>query len=615
VANQLGQALKQDPHAMILPLYGELSLKEQEAVIHPIAPPHRKIVLATAIAQTSLTIEGIRIVIDSGLSREAQFDANTATTRLHTRRATQAETTQRMGRAGRREAGICYRWWSEEQQHQLAPQASPQIECVDLSALTLEVAKWGIQDRLELAWITPPPLGHWQQSVELLSTLGALDSDHFSLTPHGEAMALLGLAPRLANLLIKGVQQGQPILACQVCALLSEGDPFVNQNSDFLSRLQWFKGEHNQPARRPKSVYQTSFKQWQQRSQGLNLSPPIANRNTAPEQALANLLACAFADRLAKRLGEQANSVRYKLSNGRIAVLDISDTNAKADYLVILDLGGHQGLSEDRIFLAHPFDIEHLQSEHPSLFSQQDHVAWSKKDNRLIYESQTWLGKLCVHRRQASKPSDDAIRCAMCTYIRREGIDVLPWDDNSSQLKARLAFAHQQDTNFLTSQRESWPDMSDEALLKSFESWLGPYLGNITNQAQLNKLNLKQILLDSLPWELQQRLNDKVPERLCVASGSHHKVDYSQPTPTLRVKLQEMFGTMQNPTILGMSVKIELLSPAQRPLAVTQDLPFFWKEAYPDVKKEMRGRYPKHPWPDDPLNAIATAKTKRALER
>ncbi|SBS29196.1 ATP-dependent RNA helicase HrpB [Marinomonas spartinae] len=612
VASQLSQALKQDPHAMILPLYGELSLKEQEVVIQPIAPPHRKIVLATAIAQTSLTIEGIRVVIDSGLSREAQFDANTATTRLHTRRATQAETTQRMGRAGRREEGVCYRWWSEEQQHQLAPQASSQIECVDLSSLTLDVAKWGVQDRLELDWITPPPLGHWQQSVELLSTLGALDPDHFILTPHGEAMAQLGLAPRLAHLLIKGCQQGQPILACQICALLSEGDPFTSQNSDFSSRLLWFKGEHNQPTRRPKSIYQTSFKQWQQRSQGLSHS---IDTNTLSDQALANILASAFTDRLAKRLGEQANSVRYKLSNGRIAVLDKNDTNAQADYLVVLDLGGHQGHSEDRIFLAQPFNLDHLQSQCPNLFSHQDHVAWSKKDNRLIYESQTWLGKLCIHRRQASKPSEDAIRSAMCVHLRREGIAALPWDDNSLPLKARLAFAHRQDAHFLTSQQESWPNMSDEALLASLENWLGPYLGNITNQAQLDKIDLKQILLDSLPWELQKRLQDKIPERLCVASGNHHKVDYSQPTLTLRVKLQEMFGTMQNPTILGMSVKIELLSPAQRPLAVTQDLPFFWKEAYPEVKKEMRGRYPKHPWPDDPMSAIATAKTKRALEK
>lgn len=614
VASQLSQALKQDPHAAILPLYGELSLKEQEAVIQPIAAPYRKIVLATAIAQTSLTIEGIRVVIDSGLSREAQFDANTATTRLHTRRATKAETTQRMGRAGRIEAGVCYRWWSEEQQHRLAPQASPQIECVDLSSLTLDVAKWGAQDRLELDWITPPPLGHWQQSVDLLSALGALDMDHFSLTAQGEAMAKLGLEPRLAHLLIQGVQQGNQVLACHACALLSEGDPFANQSSDFDSRLQWLKGDISMPTRRPKSVYQTSFKQWQQRCKALP-SGPLASNNQgkSQEEALAALLACAFADRLGKRLGEQANKVRYKLSNGRIAVLDKHDVNAQADYLVVLDLGGHHGQGEDRIFLAQPIDIDHLQAGCPALFQHKNHVEWSKKDSRLVYEEQLWLGKLCIHSKQASKPSQADILAAMCVHLRREGIDALPWDEDSRHLKARLAFAHQQDASFITSQQESWPDMSDESLLNTLETWLGAYLGPITNQAQLNKLNLKQILLDSLPWELQKRLHDQVPERLLVASGSHHRVDYSQPTPTLRVKLQEMFGTTQNPIVLGVSVKIELLSPGQRPLAITQDLPFFWQEAYPEVKKEMRGRYPKHPWPDDPISAEATAKTNRAL--
>ena len=607
-ASQLQQRLGHEPHLSILPLYGELSLKEQEAVIEPTTAPIRKIVLATAIAQTSLTIDGIRVVIDSGLSREARFDASTATTRLHTRRATQAETTQRMGRAGRTEEGICYRWWSEGQQHQLAPQAQPQIEISDLSSLVMDLAKWGVQERLELDWITPPPSSHWQQSIDLLINLQALEQNQTSqpsleLSQRGEQMSNLGIEPRLARLLLDGKQNGDSDLASAICTILSEGDPFANHHSDLSDRLSWLAGHNQAQSKRPRQNYLNAQQQWQRRSQQISIRQTSVNN----QEEVAFLLIRAFADRIAQRSGQDHDKTRYKLSNGRMASLSSLDPCAQSEWLIALDIGGHHGQEEDRIFLAYPIQPSMLTEDFADLLVIKNHLAWSKKDARLLSESQRWIGKLCIDKQTLSKPSEADISQAVCQHISQEGLSVLPWDDSSEQLRARLQFAFTHDRQNL------WSDCSDDALLNDLEEWLGPYLGKVTNQQTMNKLSLNDILLSRLDWNQQQFLNQKVPARITVPSGSSHAIDYCEQQPTLRVKLQEMFGYTKSPTVLNQIVRIELLSPGQRPLAVTQDLAFFWREAYPEVRKEMRGRYPKHPWPEDPLSAQATAKTNRAL--
>lgn len=607
-ASQLQQRLGHEPYLSILPLYGELSLKEQEAVIEPTTAPNRKIVLATAIAQTSLTIDGIRVVIDSGLSREARFDASTATTRLHTRRATQAETTQRMGRAGRTEDGICYRWWSEGQQHQLAPQAQPQIEISDLSSLVMDLAKWGVQERLELDWITPPPNSHWQQSIDLLTNLQALEQNQTSqpsleLSDLGEQMSNLGIDPRLARLLIDGKQNADSDSASAICTILSEGDPFANHHSDLSDRLNWLAGHNQAQSKRPRQNYLKAQQQWQKRSQQIRIQHTSAN----DKNDIAFLLIRAFADRIAQRSGQDHDKTRYKLANGRMASLSSLDPCAQNEWLIALDIGGHHGQEEDRIFLAYPIQLSMLTDDFTDLFVIKNHLAWSKKDARLLSESQRWIGKLCVDKQKLSKPSEADISKAICQHIRQDGLSVLPWNDSSEQLRARLQFAYMYDKQNL------WSDCSDDALLNDLEQWLGPYLGKVTNQQAMNKLPLNDILLSRLDWNQQQFLNQKVPSRITVPSGSSHAVDYCEQQPTLRVKLQEMFGYTNSPTVLNQTIRIELLSPGQRPLAVTQDLAFFWREAYPEVRKEMRGRYPKHPWPEDPLSAQATAKTNRAL--
>ncbi|ETX09629.1 ATP-dependent helicase [Marinomonas ushuaiensis DSM 15871] len=605
-ATQLQQRLANETHVSILPLYGELSLKEQETVIQPAIAPMRKIVLATAIAQTSLTIEGIRVVIDSGLSREARFDANTATTRLHTRRVTQAESIQRMGRSGRTEAGVCYRWWSEEQQSRLAIQAQPQIEISNLSNVVMDLAQWGAQERLELDWITEPPKSHWQQAVDLLTNLDALEKQTtLQLTPQGEQMSSLGIEPRLARILIEGRRQNNSNLASAICTILSEGDPFTQHHSDLSDRLAWLEGELTIKSKRPRQVYLKTQQQWQRRSQKLNVdiaySPNLKNE-------IAPLLVAAFTDRIAQRTHQDQEKIFYKLSNGRRASLPIHDPCAQSDWIIALDVGGHKTANEDRIFLSTPVEFAVLSK----LAITQEHTAWSKKDGRIISESQRWIGKLKIDSKKLPSPSSSAICDAVCQYIREEGINALPWDDASQQVRARMQLAF----HYYSSQKGAdmnWPDCSDDNLLARLDNWLAPYLNKVSNQQILNKLPLAEILLNQLDWQQQQLLNKQVPARITAPSGSSHAVDYCELVPTMRVKLQEMFGCTSSPTVFHQSIRIELLSPGKRPLAVTQDLAFFWCEAYPEVRKEMRGRYPKHPWPENPLEAQATAKTNRAL--
>lgn len=604
VASQLKNRLEAVQDLHILPLYGNLSLKEQESVIIPTPKGERKIVLATSIAQTSLTIEGIRIVIDSGLSREARFDAKTATTRLHTRRATQAETTQRMGRAGRIEPGVCYRWWSADQQFQLASQAQPQIEISDLSNLVLNLAKWGVQDRLELNWVSPPPQNHWQQSIDHLCELGALvNQESLILTPIGEAMGQLGIEPRLAHVLISGKRTNQVKQAAALCTILSEGDPFSQSDSDISSRLNWLEGPINSHGSRAKQPYLKSQAAWEKRCLSLDISLP----KSLPDQSLSALLVCAYGDRIAHRVNQSNPQTSYKLSNGRKAFLPSADSCTKSEWLLVLEIGGQKDCGEDRIFLALPLDLKAITKTFPHLVKKQESLVWSKKQRRLLSEEQSWIGKLCIETKPLSSPSEEAICQALCEYIQEEGIECLPWDDDCKQLQARLMYAFKHDT------RQAWPDSSNEALTRSIQEWLSPYLGKVTNQQVLNKLPLKEALLNRLDWSQQQLLRKSVPEKLSVPSGSSYAIDYCEEIPTLRVKLQEMFGCTSSPTVLHQSIRVELLSPGKRPLAITQDLTFFWREVYPEVRKEMRGRYPKHPWPDNPMEAQATGKTNRAL--
>ncbi|TDP01222.1 ATP-dependent helicase HrpB [Marinomonas balearica] len=606
----------------VLPLYGNLSMAEQEKVIAPAKEGKRKIVLATSVAQTSLTIEGIRVVIDSGLSREARLDANTATTRLHTRRVTKAESTQRLGRAGRTQAGVCYRWWSQEQQNQLSEQAQPQIELEDLTDVVLMLALWGCENKSELNWITPPPDGHWRQAQSLLFELGVLSSPHtLSLTPSGNNISKLNAPVRLA-VMMNHSGATKPRDITQLCALIHEGDPFPSHsgnNSDIQHRLTWLSDGKAQAKR-----YLYTAQSWEKRLSALKIKAAKEQSNLMDSEcSLGLMLSYGFPDRIAQKVRQQGEETLYKLSNGRTATLSSLDPLSRCEHIVVLDLGGAANRNSDRIFLASEIDINSLLLHRPNLLIKKEVAEWDKKTQRLIGEKQIWINKLCISSTPRNDLSQSMINQAFCDFVRTEGLNALPWDDSSRALLARLRFiqssamqeAGNAVSNDLKTLADSLPDVSDNGLIQSLDDWLSPFLTGVTSQAKLNKLDLKQIINAYLPWPIQTQLGNIVPERIKVASGSSYSVDYSSGEPVLSVKLQEMFGETSSPKVLGIPVKIELLSPARRPLAVTKDLTFFWQDVYPEVRKEMRGRYPKHPWPEDPLTATATSKTNRALQR
>ena len=602
VQNQL-QHLDQSANLHIVPLYGSLAFSiQQEAIGAP--PSHlRKVVLATNIAQTSLTIEGIRIVVDSGLSREAIFDPNIGITRLHTRKVTQSESIQRIGRAGRTSPGVGYRWWSQEQQNRLEAQPIPEIFQTDLASLVIELSRWGVDSVDDLTWLDTPPLSNIQQAQAFLAQLGILEENGFTLTKLGKPIATLPLEPRLARLIFSASSSSSQILALKLVSLLSEKDPLQStRQSDIEKRLFWVNTSTDKNTHKHNKLIQQIKKYIQPYSKHEKdnlLSLPLET---------ARLLANAFPDRIGRRNKvTDGRKVSYKLANGRMAELFIEDDLSQSEWIIAIDIGGTTVAKSDEIYLACNLPSHLIETELTHLITEQTSLIWPKSEDALIAKNKKVLGKLTLSESSIKQLSNqDISRCA-CQYIRTIGLQCLPWDEESKNTQARICFLN------TTVDSVIWPNYQDQQLLDSLEEWLAPYLEHTTHKNHLKKLNIKQILLDQLHWQQQKELDTLAPRTIKVTSGSNIKIDYSTHPPSLEVKLQEMFGCLNTPSIAGMAVKVSLLSPARKPLAITQDLPYFWKEVYPEVKKEMRGRYPKHPWPDDPLTALATHKTKKAL--
>jgi len=596
---------------LITPLFGSLSLQEQRKAIQPAPANIRKIVLTTALAETSLTIDGVRVVIDSGLARLPEYDPKTAMTRLKTERVSKASAKQRAGRAGRTEPGVCYRLWSEDQQQSLASYTAPEIEQADLTPLALQLFKWGISEPEELRWMTTPAKAPFQQATELLRQLGAIDNEANALTSHGEAMAQLPLHPRLAHMLIISLTLGHARLACQIAALLSERDPLDSPSSDIESRLELINGDRpaSQSNKHLLSRIQQLAKQFERTLNQLHITPqpqPKLKQISINANVAAGLLtALAYPDRIALRQSE--NSYDYKLSNGRQAVLSQNDSIQRHPVIAIIQLGGHSGSSKDKIYLASPLNIEKLKEISPNIFQQTLHIDWNDRTSRLVAEEQTLIGKLVVERKAINNIPKEQKNKALTELVRRKGLELLPWTPELKSWCARIELIRKQAGN---NQDLAWPDMSNKGLLSDMESWLLPYLDEVSHINHFKKLDLKALLATRLPWPLPQQLNTLAPERIQVPSGSNILIDYTQTPPVLAVKLQEMFGQQDTPAIAKGKVKllIHLLSPARRPLQVTQDLAGFWKSSYQDVKKEMKGRYPKHHWPDDPSKAEPTAR-------
>lgn len=553
VTRQLGDSLATQTDIQLCPLYGNLSLAEQRRAIAPVAAPQRKVVLATNIAETSLTIEGIRVVVDSGLCREAQFDPNTAMTRLRTRRISRAASVQRAGRAGRMEPGVCYRLWSETQQQQLAAFTSPEMLQADLAPLALQLVRWGIETPAELDWLDTPPDAPWQQSCELLERLGAVKRNargSFQLNSHGEQLCRLPVHPRLAHMLVRGSELGLMSQACALAALLAERDPLAERHSDISQRLEWLRGERH--CSRQQQPLLQRIRQQQQRLEKLcrniKVTEPVDDPGHPRWQAL--LIALAYPDRLAQRRNQ-----RWQLSNGRAARLHEGDPLASSDWLAVAQLGGQQGSREDQIWLAASLDPALFAGPLAALCQPQEVVEWSSRENRLLAEKQHRIGALILSRNPLDKPSDEACSAAIIGMIRKQGLTLLPWNDNLDRWRQRVNFLHQQ-------LGSPWPDFSDQALLATLEDWLQPYLNEVRHQNHFARLDLKNILLAQLPWPLPQQLDELAPERLKVPSGSRVAIDYGQQPPVLAVKLQEMFGATTTPTVAGVPLVIHLLSPA-----------------------------------------------------
>jgi len=592
--------LKWGNDILLTPLFGQLTAAEQDAAIQPAPTDKRKIVLATSIAETSLTIEGIRIVIDSGLMRIPRFDPNTGLTQLVTLPVSQASADQRCGRAGRLQAGMCYRLWSQST-HLLAQTPAEMLEA-DLAPLLLEVAQWGVNDINVLRWIDPPPAPHVAQARDLLVQLGALDHEN-RITAHGKTMAQCGAHPRLAHMLMRAKAIGAGALACEVAAILSDRDILrgaSGRESDLQLRVEALR-DLTQPDKLQRDAIdrnalrqaQKAAAQWQQQLQ------VRADASHEDINLLGVVLAYAYPDRIGRR---RDNSTRYLLSNGRGTILSDGDPLCTQVFIVAAHLDGAR---EARIFLAAGIHREHLLQYHSDIIQTRTVVEWDDRNACVMARVQQRIGEMVIDDAPLQEVDPDAMVSALLAGIRLRGLVCLPWCDAARALQARMQFMHEQ-------LDPDWPDVSDAALLASLESWLQPYLTNMSRLSHLERLDLSAILLTQLSWEQQRQLEQLVPTYISVPSGSRIRVDYTHFPPVLAVRLQEMFGLADTPRIANgkIAVLLHLLSPAQRPVQITQDLAGFWQTSYHDVKKDLKGRYPKHYWPDNPLRAQATAKTK-----
>ncbi len=584
------------PDVVLAPLFGALSPAEQHDAVAPPPAEKRKVVLATTIAETSLTIEGVRVVVDSGFKRVPQFDPGRGMTRLVTARVSQAAAEQRRGRAGRLGPGVCYRLWAEPETRGLAAFDSPEMLQADLAPLALDLAAWGVRAADALSWLTPPPSGAFAQAGDLLRRLGALDHAGF-ITDEGRAMAELPLHPRLAHMVLRGSDLGYGGLACDVAALLSERDIFVrSRDPDVRARLEVLRGGR---AESGSSINRGAVARVKAAASQIRRTIRCSNTSEGVH-AVGKLLAFAYPDRIAERRG----AGRYRLSGGGGAILDAADSLASEDFLAVADLGGASG--DARVYLAAPVARSELEDIFAADITEKDEVTWDKREGAVTALRQRRYGAAVLNAKVLHKPESALVEAAMAAGVRDLGVNVLPWTPSLRALQHRAALLGN------AFPEDQWPDVSDAALAENLESWLGPYLGGITRRTHLTRVDLAGALRALLPWQLAARLDELAPPYITVPSGSSIAVDYeTSGGPALHVKLQEVFGLADTPRIAEgrIPLTLHLLSPARRPVAVTQDLSSFWKNVYPEVRREMRGRYPRHIWPENPMEAAPTRRS------
>jgi ATP-dependent helicase HrpB len=580
----------EDKTVDIVTLFGALDAREQDRAISPAPPGWRKVVLATSIAETSLTIEGVRVVIDSGLARVPRYEPDVGLTRLETVRVSRAAADQRRGRAGRTEPGICYRLWDDPQTGSLEPYTRPEILSADLSSFVLDLAQWGAADTGKLSFLDPPPQAALKEAKDLLRELGAIDAQG-RITDEGKRLRQLPLPPRLARMVVDAANAGAGAQASAIAALLTERG-LGGDDPDLRHRLDQFRRDRSRRAEDARAM----VKRW---------SDMVGGKGEG-DDGVGSLLALAYPDRIAKSRGGSTGA--FLLANGRGGMIDAASALAREPYLTVAELTGTAASS--RIILAAPISLAEIEDRFAGKIEEREAVTFDPASASLRARRSRRLGAIVLA--EQIKPVEASAESAklLAEGIAALGIGKLSWSKPQLQLRGRVQFLRK-------AEGEEWPDLSDDALAHTAADWLAPFLAGKTALSQIGADDLSAALDALLPWALRKRLDAEAPTHFTAPSGSSVPIDYeAEQGPTVSIRVQELFGLARHPAIAGgrVALVLELLSPAHRPVQVTRDLPGFWRGSYKDVKTEMRGRYPRHPWPDDPLTAPPTRRAKKRGE-
>lgn len=583
------------PQVIIAPLYGAMDATAQDRAIAPPPAGTRKVVLATSIAETSLTIDGVRIVIDSGLARVPRFEPDIGVTRLETVRVSRAGADQRRGRAGRTEAGVCYRMWDEPQTQALQPFAEPEIKSADLAGLMLDCAEWGATEPTALSWLDPPPRAALSVATEELQALAAIDEGN-RITAHGRLLRSLPLPPRLAAMMVAAAARGEAALAGEIAAMLVERG-IGGSDTDIERRIEAFRRDRSRRSADMRRLVQN----WTQLVMTAGKSPSTADAIYSLASPLISCLAAAYPERIAKARGLPG---QFLLANGRAAAIEATDALARAPFLVIAEMQG--SAARTRILLAAAASERDILAVAKHRIVARDDCVYDKASGAVRARRSLRLDAIVLSSEPRAIRPDEDVSAALALGAAEHGIDRLPWTRQQIQLRDRIAFLR-------AAEGEDWPDVSDAALAASAERWLAPFTGRKTRLSEITSGDLGQALDALLTYDLRKRLDVDAPTHFEAPTGNRHPIDYEGAgAPRLAIRVQELFGLKEHPSIAAgrLPLTLELLSPAHRPIQVTRDLPGFWHGSWADVRADMRGRYPKHVWPEYPASALPTARAK-----